>query len=97
MQVKKLYFHGKPFGLRFNECYKLLQYRIDSSDLGEMKEIDLELRFSVVENTKMVAEVLWIYEFFNNTNCPCGYSFGIVNDDGFDVQFSGEYQFLTEI
>lgn len=113
-QVKKLVKTAKERNLffmeaiwsRFFESYKLLQQRIDSGDLGEIKEIDLEFGFPLLDSAPRlflkdgggstldlgiytIQLSLWVFRM-EPTKV---HVFGKVNDDGLDMEFTGEYQF----
>lgn len=90
---------------RFFESFKLLKKRIDDGDLGEIKEIEVEFGFELPNAERLYLKSgggtildlgvypihlsLWVFR-----EEPCKViAFGKLNDDGIDVEVTGELKF----
>lgn len=103
-QAKKLFFMEAIWS-RFFESYKLLRQRIDAGDLGEIKEIDLEFGFPLANTERLFLKKgggstldlgvyptqlsLWVFREEPSKVI----AFAKLNEDGLDMEYSGEYHF----
>jgi dihydrodiol dehydrogenase / D-xylose 1-dehydrogenase (NADP) len=103
-RAKGLYF-AEAIWSRYFESYKYLRQRIDNGDLGEIKEIDLEFGFPLADTQRMFLKdgggctldlgiytiqlSLWAFR----AEPVKVMAFGKLNDDGLDMEFTGEYHF----
>lgn len=90
---------------RYFESYKYLRQRIDNGDLGEIKEINLEFGFPLANTERIFLKdgggcaldlgvytiqlSLWVFR----AEPIKVIAFGKLNDDGLDMEFTGEYHF----
>lgn len=90
---------------RFFESYKLLKQRIDSHDLGEIKEIDLEFGFALANTERLFLKngggcvldlgvypiqiAFWVFR----AEPTKVLAFGKLNEDGLDLEYNGEIRF----
>lgn len=103
-RAKGLFF-AEAIWSRYFESYKYLRQRIDNGDLGDIKEIDLEFGFPLADTDRLFLKngggstldlgiytiqlSLWVYRA-EPTKVT---AFGKLNDDGLDMEFTGEYKF----
>lgn len=92
---------------RFFESYKFLRRRIDDGDLGEIKEINLEFGFPLANTPRLflrngggcvldlscypIQMALWVF----GAEPTKTIAFGKVNEDGLDMELTGEFHFLN--
>lgn len=90
---------------RFFDSYKFLRQRIDDGDLGEIKEIDLEFGFPLANTERLFLKngggsvldlgvypiqiSLWVFK----AEPTKVMAFGKLNEDGLDMEYSGELHF----
>lgn len=91
---------------RFFESYKFLRKRIDDGDLGEIKSIDLEFGFALLDKADRlflkngggsvldlgpypIHLSLWVFR----AEPTKVIAFGKLNDDGIDMEYTGEFHF----
>lgn len=105
-QEKNLFFMEGIWS-RFFESYKFLRRRIDDGDLGEIKEINLEFGFPLANTQRLFLKngggsildlapypiqiALWAF----NAEPTKTIAFGKLNEDGLDVELTGEFHFLN--
>lgn len=103
-KAKKLFFMEAIWS-RFFESYKLLKQRIDDGDLGEIKSVDLEFGFELQNTPRMFLKngggtvldlgvyaiqiALWVFR----SEPTQILAFGKLNDDGLDMEVTGEFHF----
>lgn len=101
---KKLFFMEAIWS-RFFESYKLLRRRIDDGDLGQIKEINLEFGFPLGSTERLFLKngggsvldlgvypiqiSLWVFR----AEPTKVIAFGKLNEDGLDMEFTGELHF----
>jgi dihydrodiol dehydrogenase / D-xylose 1-dehydrogenase (NADP) len=105
-RAKGLFF-AEAIWSRYFESYKYIRQRIDNGDLGEIKEIDLEFGFPLANEARLFLKngggstldlgvypiqlSLWVYRAE-----PVKVSaFGKLNDEGLDMEFTGEFKFAS--
>ncbi|KAG5679470.1 hypothetical protein PVAND_009035 [Polypedilum vanderplanki] len=103
-RAKGLFF-AEAIWSRYFESYKYIRQRVDNGDLGEIKEIELEFGFPLADTERLFLKngggstldlgiytiqlSLWVYR----TEPTKVTAFGKLNDDGLDMEFTGEYKF----
>lgn len=94
---------------RFFESYKFLRKRIDDGDLGEIKSIDLEFGFALPNAERLFLKngggsvldlgvypiqlSMWVFR----AEPTKVIAFGKLNEDGLDMEYTGEFQFPTGV
>jgi dihydrodiol dehydrogenase / D-xylose 1-dehydrogenase (NADP) len=100
-------FFAEAIWSRYFESYKYLRQRIDNGDLGDIKEIDLEFGFPLANTDRLFLKngggstldlgaypiqlALWVFR----TEPTKVIAFGKLNDDGLDMEYTGEFHFST--
>jgi dihydrodiol dehydrogenase / D-xylose 1-dehydrogenase (NADP) len=101
---KKLFF-AEAIWSRYFESYQLLRQRVVNGDLGDIKEIELEFGFPLANTERLFLKngggstldlatytiqiSLWVFR----SEPVKVIAFGKLNEDGLDMEFTGEYHF----
>lgn len=105
-KAKGLFF-AEAIWSRYFESYKLLRQRVDNGDLGDIKEIELEFGFPLANTERLylkngggstldlaiytIQMSLWVFR----SEPIKVVAFGKLNEDGLDMEFTGEYRFTN--
>lgn len=103
-RAKGLFF-AEAIWSRYFESYKLLRQRIDNGDLGDIREIDLEFGFPLANTERLFLKngggstldlatytiqiSLWVFRCEPSKIM----AFGKLNDQGLDMEMTGEFHF----
>lgn len=103
-KAKGLFF-AEAIWSRYFESYKLLRQRVDNNDLGDIKEIELEFGFPLANTERLFLKngggstldlaiytiqlSLWVFR----SEPIKVMAFGKLNEDGLDMELTGEYHF----
>lgn len=103
-KAKGLFF-AEAIWSRYFESYKLLRQRVDNGELGDVKEIELEFGFPLANTERLflkngggsildlavytIQMSLWVFR----SEPIKVMAFGKLNDEGLDMELTGEYHF----